>query len=117
METIRLTGESADLTASVASSFATRARGLLGRPRLEAGQGLLIEPCNSVHTWFMRQPLDLVGLGRVAEGTAEVTWLSQDVRPWRFRWARRGTRSILELPSGEIERSKLRVGDQLTVEG
>jgi len=115
MTVIRLVGDSAELTVRVASSFASRARGLLGAPTLEAGQGLLIEPCNSIHTCFMGQALDLVGLGRLDDGTAEITWLSQRVGPWRFRWARRGTRSILELPTGEIERSHLQVGDRLRV--
>ncbi len=113
METLVLRGNSAEITAAVAASFFSRARGLLARPRLAEGQGLLIRPCNSVHTCFMRQPLDLVGLSRVVDGTAEVTWLSHTVRPWRFRWAGRGTRDILELPAGEIARSRLTVGERL----
>lgn len=113
MDTLVLTKGSAQFTVAVAGSFLTRARGLLARPRLEPGRGLLIRPCTSVHTCFMRQPLDLVGLSRSEDGTAEVTWLSHDVRPWRFRWASRGTRDILELPAGEIQRTRLMVGDRL----
>jgi len=64
----------------------------------------------------MRQSLDLVGLARAEDGTAEITWLAQDVQPWRFRWARRGTRDILELPTGEIERSNLQLRDRLRIE-
>jgi uncharacterized membrane protein (UPF0127 family) len=116
MNTVLLTTGSAEITASVAASFFTRARGLLARPRLQAGEGLLIRPCNSVHTCFMRQSLDLVGLSGTKDGTAEITWLSQDVRPWRFRWARRGTREILELPAGEIERARLMVGERMRAE-
>lgn len=36
-----------------------RMRGLLGRT-MEADQGMVIEPCNSVHTFFMGVPLDLL---------------------------------------------------------
>ncbi|MCK9485501.1 MAG: DUF192 domain-containing protein [Dehalococcoidia bacterium] len=116
MDTLVLAAGSATITAVVADSFLTRGRGLLARPRLEAGQGLLIRPCNSVHTCFMRQPLDLVGLSRADEGMAEVTWLAQHVRPWRFRWASRRTRDILELPAGEIARSRLMLGDRLRID-
>ena len=38
----------------VADNSWTRFRGLLGRDSLEAGQGLLIVPCNSIHMFFMR---------------------------------------------------------------
>ena len=38
----------------------TRRKGLLGRDGLAAGEGLWIAPCESVHTFFMRFPIDLV---------------------------------------------------------
>ena len=41
-----------------------RRKGLLGRDGLEAGEGLWIAPCESVHTFFMRFPIDLVYLDR-----------------------------------------------------
>ncbi len=107
--------DAADFSVTEASSFIARGRGLLGRRPLEASHGLLIRPCNSVHTCFMRQSLDLVGLTALEDDGAEITWLSQDVRPWRFRWARRGTKQILELPAGEIGRVGLRVGQRLRV--
>jgi uncharacterized membrane protein (UPF0127 family) len=44
----------------LANSFGTRLIGLLDRVSLEGGEGLLLTPCNSVHTMFMRFSLDLV---------------------------------------------------------
>lgn len=74
-----------------------RLRGLLGRPPLRSGQGLLIEPCNSVHTLAMTYPLDLLFLDR---SNRVLGWREQ-LRPWRAAgW--RGARSTLELPAGSL---------------
>ncbi len=47
-----------------AHTGAKRRKGLLGRDGLAAGDGLWIAPCESVHTFFMRFPIDLVYLDR-----------------------------------------------------
>ena len=43
-----------------ADNFFTRFKGLMGAPCLAAGEGLLILPCNSIHTHFMRFPIDVL---------------------------------------------------------
>ncbi|WP_341503846.1 DUF192 domain-containing protein [Gallaecimonas sp. GXIMD4217] len=87
----------------------TRARGLLGRPRLEEGQGMLILPCNSVHSWWMGYPLDLVYL----DGGGRVVKLVEGLKPWRFS-ACRQARAVLELAPGAIGKHALQVGDELS---
>ena len=42
----------------------TRMRGLLGRKRLDYGEGILLRPASSVHTFFMLFPIDVVFLDR-----------------------------------------------------
>lgn len=42
----------------VADGYWTRLRGLIGSKPLEPGEGLLIVPCNSIHTHFMGFPID-----------------------------------------------------------
>ncbi len=56
-----------------------RLRGLLGRPPLGFGEGLLIDPCGSVHTMFMGYAIDLVYLNRLLI----VTRVVPAVVPWR----------------------------------
>ncbi|MBA2568712.1 MAG: DUF192 domain-containing protein [Actinobacteria bacterium] len=94
----------------VADSPFTRMKGLLGRDGLEPGEGLLLRPASSVHTWFMRFPIDVVFLDRglVVVGIADL------LEPWRAA-GRRGAKSALELPAGEAARRGLSVGDQLTL--
>jgi uncharacterized membrane protein (UPF0127 family) len=93
---------------TVADSFLTRLRGLLGRKELPADEGLLLTRSWSVHTWFMQFPIDLVYL----ESDLSVLGIREAVKPWRMSgW--RGARSVLELPTGACERLGLRPGDRL----
>ena len=85
-----------------------RMRGLLGRARLEEGEGILLRPASSIHTWFMRFPIDAVFLDRDL-GVVDV---ARDLKPWRVA-ARRGAHAVVELAAGESERRGLRPGDRL----
>jgi uncharacterized protein len=95
---------------SVADGFVSRLRGLLGRRELPRGEGLLISPSGSVHTAFMRFPIDVVFL----DDALRVVGISPRVRPWRLA-ARKGTRHVLELPAGESEARAITVGEQLAL--
>lgn len=44
----------------IAVTFMSRLKGLLGRETLDASSGLLINPCNSIHCFFMKFPIDVV---------------------------------------------------------
>ena len=94
----------------VAKTALKRMRGLLGRRGLRDGEGLLIEPTWSVHTWFMRFPIDVVFLDR----DLTVLKIRMHLGPWRAT-ARLHARSALELGAGECDRLQLEVGDQLTI--
>lgn len=91
-----------------ARAWYRRLFGLLVLPRLRDGQGLLIEPCASVHTLGMRYPLDLLFLS----GEGQVLGWREAVPPWRAA-AQRGARSTLELPAGTLATLSLRVGERL----
>jgi uncharacterized membrane protein (UPF0127 family) len=96
----------------VATTHADRAIGLLGRSRLERGEGLLIAPCRGVHTCFMRFSIDVVSLD--AEGV--IVDCAPGLRPWRVRLPRRRTASVLELPAGTIAFTGTRVGDKVRLD-
>lgn len=95
-------------SAEVADTSAKRQKGLLGRDRLDAGQGLWIVPCESVHTWFMRFPIDVLYLDR----KKKVRKLRKAMRPWRVSMCLLA-HSVLELPAGVIEQTGTQKGDQL----
>jgi uncharacterized membrane protein (UPF0127 family) len=92
----------------VADSPWPRMRGLLGRRGLESGEGLLLRPTGSVHTFFMRFPIDVVFLSR----DGEVLKVARAVPPWRTA-AARGAKAVLELGANEAERREIRVGSRL----
>jgi uncharacterized protein len=93
---------------AIADRPLTRLKGLLGKKRLEPGEGLLLRPASAVHTFFMRFPIDVVFLDR----ELRVLALATNLRPWRAA-GRRGARAVLELPAGECERCDIRPGDRL----
>ena len=86
----------------------TRMRGLLGRRQLDDGEGILLRPASSVHTWFMQFPIDVVFLDR----ELSVLRVVPQLRPWRAA-ARRGAASVLELAAGECAARGVGVGDRL----
>ena len=92
----------------VADTMFRRMRGLLGRRELPRGEGMLIRPAPSVHTFFMAFPIDVVFLSR--EG--DVVKVCEDVRPWRAAAARRA-HSTLELAAGEARRRGIAPGARL----
>ena len=86
----------------------SRMRGLLGRSGLASGEGLLLRPAGSVHTFFMRFAIDVVFLDR----ELSVVAVSAEVAPWRTAGARRA-KAALELAAGEAARLGIEPGMQL----
>jgi hypothetical protein len=83
--------------------------GLLGRAGLARDEGLLITPCTSIHTFFMRFAIDVLYLDR----NHVVVKAVRAMRPFRLSACLRGAHSVLELPVGVIEASGTQAGDQL----
>ena len=80
----------------VAAGFRLRLRGLAWRQRSQAGPGLLIPRCSSVHTFGMRFDLDVYFLDR----GGRVLSVRHRVPPRRVLWCR-GASAVLEIPSRE----------------
>jgi uncharacterized membrane protein (UPF0127 family) len=87
-------------------------RGLLGRSSLARGEGLLIRPAPSIHTFFMRFPIDAVFMDR----ELKVLGVERALEPGRMA-GRRGARVVLELAAGEAERRGVRTGATLSLIG
>lgn len=82
--------------------------GLLGRSSLPADEGLLLVPAWSIHTWFMRFPIDVVFLD--AEG--RVLRVVERMRPWRLVSVRHA-RAVVELAAGVAARLDIREGARI----
>lgn len=93
----------------LADSYLARARGFMGRPEPEPGEGLMMKPCRAVHMYGMTFPLDVVFLDR--KGC--VVALYPELPPGeRTRWHWRAAYA-LEVPVGTIEASGTRDGDRI----
>ncbi len=95
--------------ARVARSLSSRTIGLLGKRALPQGEALVIDPCSSVHTAFMRFTIDVVYL----DPSKRVIKAVADLKPFRISGVLRGKCSVIELPRGAIAASNTSPGDQL----
>lgn len=93
----------------IADTVWTRFKGLQLRSALPLGTGMLLVPCPSVHTFFMRFPIDVVLIDRAGRVVA----IQSLVRPWRIVAPIAGAYATLELPGGT---TPLAVGDPLRLE-
>lgn len=93
----------------VADSWWLRLRGLLGRPPLQAEEGLLLLECDSVHTVGMGYPIDVAFLD--AKGTVVRSFAC--LAPWRIGVGGPGAVHVLELPAGRLEATGTATGTRL----
>ncbi len=100
----RIVGESI----LVADTLGRRIRGLLGRASLASGDGILLRPAWSIHTAFMRFPIDVVFI----DPEQVVIRIEHSLRPFKTASCR-GAREVVELAAGECERRGLEVGDRV----
>ena len=98
--------------AKEARGFLDRLVGLLGRKELPFGDGLHIVPCNSIHTFFMRIPIDALFL----DAGGKVSKAFPALPPWRVTGVYWKVRSVLELPAGTLAGSGTVEGDELAFE-
>jgi len=92
----------------IADGFFSRMRGLLGRRNLPDEGCLLIRPAGSIHTFFMRFPIDALFLDK----ELRVLAVSSDLQPWRVAW-RRGASVVVEMAAGQALKRSVQVGEQL----
>lgn len=97
-----------------ARSFIERLRGLMFVPALPEGGGLLLEPESSIHTFFMKFPLDVLYLDR----HYRVLRVEHQMPASRLGPIyTKGCHAILELPPGVLAATATAVGDELLLEG
>lgn len=94
----------------VADSLWARLVGLMFQKELRGADGLMLDPCRSIHTFFMRYSLDVVFLN----SRNEIIKIIRGMKPWRVTWIYFRASKTLELPAGKLPRD-LSVGDLLEV--
>ncbi|MFH0867967.1 MAG: DUF192 domain-containing protein [Candidatus Woesearchaeota archaeon] len=97
--------------AEIANTPLKRMKGLLDKVALEHGEGLIIKPCSSIHTFFMRFCIDVIFLDR----NNRVVALTESLSPWRLFGSALKGRMVIELPSGTIAKAKTSINDTIEI--
>jgi uncharacterized membrane protein (UPF0127 family) len=90
-----------------ADSFVSRFFGLMGTTFLDANEALWIEPCHSVHSFFMRYAIDVIYI----DSSGAVLDVVTNMVPWRMHLPRSSARAVLELSVGKA--AQIKRGDHL----
>ncbi len=98
--------------AIVADTPLRRAKGLLGKKEFKPGQALLLRPCNSIHTFFMRFPIDVLFVDR----NNKIVQVIPHLGPFRLTPVYFHACFAVELPAGTITAALISKGDILIIE-
>jgi len=93
----------------LADGFFQKFKGLMGRKKLNKSEGLMLLSCNSIHTCFMRFPIDVVFLNM----DHEVIALRKELKPWKMVNYVKKAYITVEMTAGTIENKNIEVGDLL----
>lgn len=92
-----------------ANHFARRFMGLMYRKCMAENHGLLLTPCDEIHTFGMRFSIDTVAL----DNDNRVLFIDPAVPPHKVRKRVKNCKKILELNAGTAEKLGITVGDVL----
>jgi hypothetical protein len=92
----------------VAVTRRARRRGLLGRSGLAPSSALIIAPCFSIHTMFMRFDIDAV----FVDDDGRAVKVVRELSPWRVA-IDPTAHAVVELPVGSLRDGQVSVGDRL----
>lgn len=95
-----------------ADNFWLRLRGLLGVAALQPGEGLVLVGEKSIHTLFMKFPIDVV----YADKHLKVIRTDINMGPYRLGPLILQSAYVIEMPVGTIVNTATEVGDQLKFE-
>ncbi len=78
----------------ISDGFFSKFFGLMGKKNFD--YGLLLKNTNGIHTFFMREDIDVVLLDK----DFKVLKVYEDVKPWKVILPKRNVKHVLELPKG-----------------
>jgi len=102
------TDESLAERVEVAVTRRDRRKGLLGRSGLEPASALIIAPCFSIHTMFMRFHIDAI----FVDDDGRTVKVVRDMTPWRIA-VEATAHAVVELPAGSLRDRQVNIGDRL----
>ena len=90
-----------------ADNFFNRLKGLLGKASFSSGNALVLKPCDSIHTFFMRFAIDAVFLNK----QNQVIKIYSHLKPWRLSGIFFNASCCIEFPAGTVLSTHTQEGD------
>jgi uncharacterized membrane protein (UPF0127 family) len=100
-----------DLNIEFAASFGKRFLGLMFRKQMPEDHALLLVPCNAIHTFSMRFPIDVVYIG--ADGV--IVKIEEAVKPGKLCKKVADAKCVLELCAHAANKMGLTVGSKIDI--
>ncbi len=94
--------------AYIADDMFSRMKGLMFSKKIPFGDGILIKKCNSIHTFFMNYPIDIIFLGK----DFSIKKVIRNIPPWRATKIYFNSYQVLELMGNTLPEN-MKTGDQL----
>ena len=86
-----------NITIKEAKSFKDRLIGLMFKKNIN--YGLLFNNCRSIHTFFMKEEIDIIAVDKDDNIIKEY----KNIKPWKILIAPKGTKKIYELPKKTLK--------------
>lgn len=97
----------------LSNTFAKRFLGLMFKKNLPTGKGLIIVPCDSIHTFFMKFPIDVIFLNK----NQTAVRIKQNLAPGKIILPAKddceSASFVIELPAGTISETGTEAGDYI----
>lgn len=97
---------------TLAQTVLARLKGLLFRKEFRNGEALIIKPCNSIHTFFMRFPIDVIFI----DSNDKIVKIRKEIKPFRATPVYFKSKFVIEFPSGTVEVTNTTESDILLIE-
>ncbi|ART75880.1 hypothetical protein B4U37_07485 [Sutcliffiella horikoshii] len=95
---------------NIADTFTKRFIGLMFKRSIH-NKGIMLSPCNSVHMFFMRFPIDII----FVNGDGRILLSIKELKPWRVSPIVKNSSHVIEMPCGSIERYNLYKGTSIVI--
>ncbi|MEH7094850.1 DUF192 domain-containing protein [Neobacillus vireti] len=89
-----------------AETFFKRFKGLMFRKNLSPNSGLYLRPCNSIHTFFMKFPIDVLYIN----DHGKIVGIEEQLEPGKIGKRFPGAAAVIELPINSIKAFEITEG-------
>ena len=101
-------GETIFNKGKIANSFSSRLKGLMFTENIKSEEGLLLENCNSIHTFFMNFEIDVAYIDK-----NYIVIGKETIKPWRIGKLFIGTKHVFE--SSKNSMNNIKIGEKLSI--